>query len=150
MTRPARTFAVLFTLLLLAFGARPAGASISIQEVVGASGVRAWLVEDHSIPVVTLRFALPGGAALDPPGKGGTAAMAASLLDEGAGPYDTVIYHQLLGDLAGELHFSIGHDTFGGGLRMLKRNLMESAELLRLALTEPHLTPEAIDFSADA
>jgi zinc protease len=122
-----------------------AAAAMPIQEVVGTSGVKAWLVEDHSIPVVTVRFAFPGGAALDPPGKGGTAWMAASLLDEGAGPYDTVIYHQLLDDLAGELRFSVGHDTFGGGLRMLKRNLKETTELLRLALTEPRFAPDAIE-----
>lgn len=127
--------------LLLAFGAR----AMPIQEVVGGSGLKAWLVEDHSLPVVTLRFAFPGGAALDPPGKGGTAAMAASLLDEGAGPYDTVIYHQLLSDLSGELRFSVGHDWLTGSLRMLSRNLNESTELLRMALNEPRFAPDAIE-----
>ena len=38
--------------------------AMPIQEVAGASGVKAWLVEDHSLPVVTLRFSFPGGAAL--------------------------------------------------------------------------------------
>jgi zinc protease len=127
--------------LLLALDAR----AMPIQEVVASSGVKAWLVEDHSLPVVTLRFAFPGGAALDPMGKGGTAAIAASLLDEGAGPYDTIIYHQLLSDLSGELHFSVGHDWFTGSLRMLKRNLKETTELLRLALNEPRFAPDAIE-----
>ncbi len=145
MIRLARTFVLLLGVLLSAVGAWPAAAAMPIQEVVGASGVKAWLVEDHSLPVVTLRFAFPGGAALDPPGKGGTAAMAAALLDEGAGPYDTVIYHQLLDDLAGELSLSAGHDSFGGGLRMLKRNLKETTELLRLALTEPHFDADAVE-----
>ena len=127
--------------LLLAFGAQ----AVTIREVVGSSGVKAWLVEDHTLAVVTLRFAFPGGAALDPPGKGGTAAMAASLLDEGAGPYDTIIYHQLLSDLSGELRLSVGHDWFSGSLRMLKRNLKETTELLRLALNEPRFSPDAIE-----
>lgn len=145
MTRLVRTFPLLLGALISIVAVSLPARAMPIQEVVGASGVKAWLVEDHSLPVVTLRFAFPGGAALDPPGKGGTAWMAASLLDEGAGPYDTVLYHQLMGDLAGELNFSIGHDTFGGGLRMLKRNLKETTELLRLALSEPHLAPEAIE-----
>src|SRR5947209_19686449 len=127
--------------LLLAFGAR----AMPIQEVVGGSGLKAWLVEDHSLPVVTLRFAFPGGAALDPPGRGGIAAIASSLLDEGAGPYDTIIYHQLLSDLSGELHFAVGHDWLSGSLRMLSRNLKESTELLRLALNEPRFAPDAIE-----
>src|SRR5204863_410277 len=38
--------------------------AMQIQPVAGASGVEAWLVEDHSVPVVTIRFAFPGGAAI--------------------------------------------------------------------------------------
>jgi zinc protease len=45
-----------------------AAAAMQIQPVAGSSGVEAWLVEDHSVPVVTIRFAFPGGAALDPAG----------------------------------------------------------------------------------
>jgi zinc protease len=71
--------------------------------------------------------------------------MAASLLDEGAGPYETIIYHQLLSDLSGELRFSVGHDWLTGSLRMLKRNLKETTELLRLALNEPRFPADAIE-----
>jgi zinc protease len=131
--------------LLLLGGAAPARAAMPIQEVVGASGVKAWLVEDHSLPVVTLRFSFPGGAALDPPGKAGTAWMTGALLDEGAGPYQTALFHQLMADLAGELRFSVGHESFGGSLRMLKRNLKETTDLLRLALSEPHFAPDAVE-----
>jgi zinc protease len=131
--------------LLMLGGAAPVRAAMPIQDVVGASGVQAWLVEDHSLPVVTLRFSFPGGTALDPTGKAGTAWMAGALLDEGAGPYQTGLFHQLMADLAGELRFSVGHDSFGGSLRMLKRNLKETTELLRLALSEPHFAPEAVE-----
>ena len=116
-----------------------------IQRVVGSSGVEAWLVEDHSVPVVSLRFAFPGGAALDPAGRDGTASLVSGLLDEGAGPYDTVAYHRKLDDLAAELRFAAGHDEFDGSLKVLKRNLAEAAELLRLALTEPHFAADAVE-----
>jgi len=33
--------------------------AMQIQPVTGASGVEAWLVEDHSVPVVTIRFRQP-------------------------------------------------------------------------------------------
>jgi zinc protease len=123
----------------------PRAAAMPIERVTGAGGVEAWLVEDHSIPVVTLRFAMPGGAALDPPGKEGIAAMAAALLDEGAGAYDSIAYHRRLDDLAGELSFTAGQDEFGGSLRMLKRNLAGTAELLRVALAEPHFDADAVE-----
>ena len=72
---------------LLAFGARPAVA-IEIQRVTGATGIEAWLIEDHTNPIIAVSFAFRGGGALDPAGKEGLADMVSGLLDEGAGPMD--------------------------------------------------------------
>ncbi len=119
--------------------------AMQIQPVTGASGVEAWLVEDHSVPVVTIRFAFAGGAARDPVGKGGAASMVASLLDEGAGPYDSLAFHRRMDDLAGQLRFSAAQDEFDGSLRSLKQNLSDSADLLRLALAEPRFAAEDIE-----
>jgi zinc protease len=122
-----------------------AAQAMQIQPVTGASGVEAWLVEDHSVPVVTIRFAFAGGAALDAVGKGGAASMVASLLDEGAGPYDSLAFHRRLDDLAGQLRFSAAQDEFDGSLRTLKQHLSDTGELLRLALAEPRFAPEDIE-----
>ncbi|TMK10615.1 MAG: insulinase family protein [Alphaproteobacteria bacterium] len=119
--------------------------AMQIQPVTGASGVEAWLVEDHSVPVVTIRFAFAGGAARDPVGKGGAASMVASLLDEGAGPYDSLAFHRRIDDLAGQLRFSAAQDEFDGSLRSLKQNLSDSADLLCLALAEPRFAAEDIE-----
>jgi len=130
---------------VLAAPAMPCAAAMPIERVTGVSGVEAWLVEDHSIPIVTLRFAFAGGAALDPAGREGTASMAAALFDEGAGSYDSTAYHRRLDELAGELAFTAGHDELGGSLRMLKRNLAETADLLRVALGEPRFADDAVE-----
>ncbi|HEY4473435.1 MAG TPA: pitrilysin family protein [Stellaceae bacterium] len=131
---------------LLSASAWVAGAqAMQIQPVTGASGVEAWLVEDHSVPVVTIRFAFPGGAALDPAGKSGTASMVAAMLDEGAGPYDHAEFHRRLDDLAGQLRFSAAQDGFDGSLRTLKQNLSGTAELLHLALAEPRFASDAVE-----
>jgi zinc protease len=135
---------LLAAVILILTGLVPA-AAMQIQPVAGTSGVEAWLVEDHSVPVVTIRFAFPGGAALDPAGKGGTASMVASLLDEGAGPYDHAEFHRRLDDLAGQLRFSVAQDGFEGSLRSLTQNLSDAADLLRLALAEPRFAPDAVE-----
>ena len=145
MTRLVRAL-VFVGATLLSASAWVAGAqAMQIQPVTGASGVEAWLVEDHSVPVVTIRFAFAGGAALDPVGKGGAASMVASLLDEGAGPYDSLAFHRRIDDLAGQLRFSAAQDEFNGSLRSLKQNLSDSADLLRLALAEPRFAAEDIE-----
>jgi zinc protease len=120
-------------------------AAMTIERVTGASGIEAWLVRDRSAPIVTLRFTFVGGANLDPAGKEGTAALAAALLDEGAGPYDSEAYHRRLDELAAEVSFSAAHDEFDGTLRMLKENVAEAAELLRIALSEPHFAAADVE-----
>lgn len=134
-------FAALLLVLLAALPAR----AMQIQQVTSPEGIGAWLVEDHSVPIVTLRFAFPGGAAVDPAGKGGLAGMVADLLDEGAGPYDSTAYHARLEELGGYLNLSAGQDDFTGSLRMLKQNLRDTAELLHLSLTVPSFAPDAVE-----
>ena len=133
--------AAVFALLLWA----PNAGAMTIERVASPAGIEAWLVEDHTLPVVAIRFAFPGGAALDPAGKSGLVSLVASLLDEGAGPYDTAAFQTRLEDLVTTLQFHAGRDQLSGGLRTLKRNLGEVEELLRLALTEPRFEPSAIE-----
>ncbi|MCC2112473.1 MAG: insulinase family protein, partial [Hyphomicrobiales bacterium] len=71
-------------LLLLLAAALPAGAT-TIQRVVGYGGIEAWLVEEHSVPVIAVNFAFRGGSSQDPDDKAGLANLLSALLDEGAG-----------------------------------------------------------------
>ena len=137
----------MFSLVLavLALIWAPKVGAMTIEQVSGTRGVAAWLVEDHALPVVSIRFAFPGGAALDPPGKGGLAAMAAALLDEGAGPYDTAAFKTRLEDLAADLRFTAGRDEVGGSLRSLKANLPGAVGLLCAALTAPRFDTAAVE-----
>lgn len=130
-------------LLLLLW--EPGAGAMTIERVTSPGGIEAWLVEDHALPVVSIRFAIRGGAALDPPGKSGLAAMAAALLDEGAGSYDTAAFKTRLEDLAADLRFSAARDEVGGSLRSLKANLSETTDLLRVALTSPRFEPVAVE-----
>jgi zinc protease len=146
LARLARRWVPAAAALLVVLIAGPAAmAAITIERVVSTGGIEAWLVRDHSLPIVTLRFAFLGGASLDPPGKDGTAALAAALLDEGAGGYDTIAFHRRLDELAAEMSFAAGHDEFDGTLRVLRANLDDSAELLRVALSEPRFAEEAVE-----
>lgn len=129
---------------LLALGPRPVSA-IDIQRVVSAGGIEAWLVEDHTNPIIAVSFAFRGGAALDPAGKEGLADMVSGLLDEGAGPLDSQAFQRRLEDLAVTLRFEAGRDTFGGRLKTLTENREAAFDLLRLALTAPRFDDEPVE-----
>lgn len=131
-------------LIVLAAGILPARA-VEVQRVVSPGGVEAWLVEDHSNPIIALDLAFRGGAALDPAGKAGLANLASGLIDEGAGELDSQAFQALLQNLSIRLSFSAGLDTFSGELTTLTENRETAFDLLRLALTAPRFDPEPVE-----
>lgn len=137
-------FAVLLALALLAAGLRPA-AAVDVQRVVSPGGIEAWLVEDHSLPLVSVSFAFEGGAATDPDGKAGLANMVSGLLDEGAGDLDSQAFQQRLADMSIELGFDAARDGFFGTMRALTRHREAAFALLRLALTELRFDDRAVE-----
>ena len=46
---------------------------MDIKKVKSPGGITAWLVEEHSVPLIAMRFAFEGGSAQDPVGKEGVA-----------------------------------------------------------------------------
>lgn len=119
--------------------------TINIQEVQSPGGIRAWLVEDHSVPVISLSFGFKGaGGKMDSAEKQGLAQLASNTLDEGAGPLDSQAFQGELQNLSISLGFQSGRDHFSGSLKTLTRNKDRAFELLRLALTEPRFDAEPV------
>jgi zinc protease len=118
---------------------QPASRAVNVQQIVTPRGVKAWLVEDYAVPLLSLEFAFKGGAAQDPAGKPGAATMLAALLDEGAGNLDSQAFQQALDEKAIELSFNCDRDYVGGRMRTLIRNVDRAGELLRIALNAPRL-----------
>jgi zinc protease len=116
----------------------PSHAAAKIQHLVSPGGIEAWFVQDATVPLVAMEFAMGGGAAQDPAGKAGVGNMVADLIDEGSGDLDSRAFHEHLDRRAIELGFSVTRDYFRGSLRMLKDDKDEAFDLLRTSLTSPH------------
>jgi zinc protease len=116
----------------------PARAAAKIQQLISPGGIEAWFVQDATVPIVAMEFAMSGGAAQDPDGKSGVANMVADLIDEGSGDLDSRTFHERLERRAIELNFSVSRDFFRGSLRMLRDDKDEAFDLLRMSLSSPH------------
>ena len=130
--------------LVLLLAPLPA-AALDIERVVSPGGIEAWLVEEHSNPILALSFSFLGGSALDPVGKEGRARMATALLDEGAGPLDSQAFQGELQRLSIELSFAVTDDELTGSMVMLTEHRQRAAELLTLALHEPRFDSEPVE-----
>ena len=132
----------LLAFLLVLVTAAPAYA-VTVERVVSPGGIEAWLVQDHSNPIISLSMAMRGGASVE--AKPGLANMVSGLLDEGAGPYDSQTFQGKLEDLAIQLSFDAGKDNFHGSLKTLSDNRNTAFELFRLAMTEPRFDKEPVE-----
>ncbi len=134
-------FAALFLLVASLVPAK----AMDIKEVRSPGGVTAWLVEDYTVPIITIRFAFKGGSTQDPAGKEGIANLLTGLFDEGAGDLDSDAFQLRLDDVGLEMSFSAGRDAIYGSARMLASARAEALPLLELALTKPRFDAAPIE-----
>jgi zinc protease len=128
--------------VVLAF---PAWAEVKIQDVTSPSGIKAWLVEEHSIPFTALELRFRGGTSLDAPGKRGAINLMTGLIEEGAGDLDARAYARKLESLAASFGYDVGDDTLSISARFLTENRDEVIDLLRTTLLEPRFDQDAVD-----
>ena len=131
----------------LAFGlsAPFSAGAIDIQDVTSPDGHSAWLVEEHSIPFVSIDVVFTGGAALDPAGRAGAVSLMTALLTEGAGDLDAQSYAAALESLAGSITFEAARDSVSMNIRALSENRDQVIELAMLALTEAQFGQMSMD-----
>ena len=123
----------------------PAAAAMKIEKITSPSGIEAWLVQERTVPLVTLSYAFHGGSSQDEADKSGVANLTADMLDEGAGDLDSKTFHERLENHAIELGFRTGRDYFQGSLRALNEHREEAFDLLRLALTAPRFDATSLE-----
>src|SRR5712672_461939 len=103
---------------LIGLLASPATA-LTVEEIVSEKGIKAWLVEEHSVPLIAIKFAFIGGSAQDQPGKEGLADMMSDLLTEGAGDLPAAAFKERFLQLGARLSAASGRDAIYGGLETL-------------------------------
>jgi zinc protease len=108
-------------------------------------GLRVWSVRHMSIPVATIMLLIRRGAADDPPGKEGLAAITADMLDEGTGDLSSIAIHEALARVGAQLDSDIGPDATLLTVTVLSRFLKPAVSLLADIVVRPSLREE--DFS---
>ncbi|WP_170479448.1 M16 family metallopeptidase [Ruegeria arenilitoris] len=136
-----RLIAVLVSCLI----ALPALAEIEIKEVTSPSGIKAWLVEDHSIPFTALELRFRGGTSLDEPDKRGAVYLMSGLIEEGAGDMDARTYARELESLAASFQYNATDDTVSISAQFLTENRDEVIDLLHTTIHEPRFDPDAVE-----
>jgi len=141
----ARALLVTLVAALLSMLSLASAGAVEIKEIRTPLGIKAWLVEDRSVPVVTLNFSFDGGTASEPAGQKGVTALMAILLTDGAGTLGAQDFKRREEDSEMSLGFGASLDRVSGSLRVLSANRAEGFEMLRLALTAPRFDADMLE-----
>jgi zinc protease len=119
--------------------------AIDIQEVVTPSGIKAWLVEDYTVPLISVSMEFSGGSTQDPAGIEGVTSIMGAMMDEGAGDLDTAALKAELEERGIELGFSADRDNVSGGMKLIATEKERAFELLKMVLTAPKFEAASLE-----
>ena len=113
------------------------GEFATIQQFVTPGGVSVWLVEEPSIPILSLRMAWKAGEANDPEGMEGLTNAMVYHMNEGAGDLDTQAFFKGMEALNMSFSCSASNESTFCNSSMLTDNAAESFDMIALAFAEP-------------
>jgi zinc protease len=111
----------------------------AIERRTLASGLKLWTIEHRAVPLISVLVLIRRGAAADPAGREGLAALVGDLLDEGCGSMDALQFHEALGRIGAQLDTEVGSDATLLGLTVLSRFADRGVSLLASMVQEPRL-----------
>lgn len=117
----------------------------AIRKGTLGNGLRLWTVEHHDVPLVACLLLLPTGAAADPPGRPGLAAMTGDMLDEGCGDRSALEIHDALGRLGAQFDIEVGSDATVLSLTTLARFAGQGLELVADMIGRPRFEQKEFD-----
>lgn len=109
------------------------------------SGVQAYLVEQHELPIVSMELSFDGGSMTDPPGKEGLASVCMAMLTEGTARLDKIQYAEALADVASTINTYATDDATGLTLSSLRKHLDATFALFAETLRSPGLRASDFD-----
>jgi zinc protease len=111
----------------------------AIHKSALASGLGVWSVRHEAVPLIGFLLIVRRGAADDPRGQEGLAALTADMLDEGTGPWSAIEVHQELARIGAQFDIDIGADATLVGLTALSRFADRGLRLLADIVARPTL-----------
>ena len=111
--------------------------AIDFKSLKTDSGIKFWLVEDKSLPLISLSFLFKGGSSLDPGGKEGVTNLMTSLLDEGSDNFSASEFKLAMRENGVKISYSASKEKINGTFQVVKSQIQEGFWLLHESLNKP-------------
>ena len=117
----------------------------TIQQFTTPGGISVWLVEEPSIPILSVRVAWEQGEATDPEALEGLTSATTYLMNEGAGDLDSLAFATRMEELNMSFGCGSGNENTYCSTSMLTDNASEAMELVALAMNEPRFDADPLE-----
>jgi zinc protease len=107
-----------------------------------SNGLGVWSVRHDAVPLIGFLLIISRGAADDPNGQEGLAALTADMLDEGMGALSAIEVHQELARIGAQFDIDIGADATLLGVTALNRFAERGLQLLADIVVRPTFAQE--------
>jgi zinc protease len=101
------------------------------------NGIKVYLVEQHTLPIVSMDLNFDGGSITDPKGKDGLASMCMAMLTEGTEKLDKIAYSEALADVASNINAYAADDSQGIQMSSLTKHLAPTFALFAETIRTP-------------
>ena len=108
-----------------------------------SNGIKVAGITQNEIPMVNMTISIDGGSLLDPAGKRGTAAINASMMNEGTAEHTAVEIEQALKRLGASVRIMGGTKATNISVSSLAKNLPAAMEIVNEMLTKPRFDEAA-------
>lgn len=108
-----------------------------IQEVLSNGGVKSWLIEEHSTPIIAISIFFEGGTSQDSSKYQGASKLFANLLNQGAGRHKSTKFHQILAENSIDITTSASIDSIEISMEVPAKNKEIAFHLLKKILYSP-------------
>lgn len=139
-------------LVVAVFGGAAGAAELRLPPVTRTTlenGLRLVVAEQHEVPLVEMQLLIGAGAAQDPEGRAGVAALTARTLTRGAGDRSAVELAREIESLGGEIGAGAGTDATIVGAEFLAEDFARGLELLRDVVVHPQFARDEVRRARD-
>lgn len=140
IARIGMIFIFIFALLKTA-----TAAEIKPKRIITENGMTILIVEQHSLPIVSVKALVRAGAIYDPNDKVGLANMTAGLLEEGTKKRSATQISEAADFIGASLSTTAEEDYMTAGLKVLKKEVETGFDLLSDILINPIFDPNEVE-----
>jgi zinc protease len=109
-----------------------------------ANGADLWVAEDHTLPIVSVQIAVPGGSGLDPMNLSGLATLSDQMMRQGAGSRDSTEFSEIVERLAIQLDVTTTPMESSITVTCNKDKLPTALDLVRDMILDPTYSGKAL------